>query len=610
MPDTSPQPSAESPPAATGARSPSRWKTLSFWTRAIAALIVVLVASWAVRATDTLTHLAAQVRWSFSSPPSEIYVESPEVYTRERLINERSAEEAWLNDQLKTIDSADLSRTNIVQRLLDSASVKVAESSAPPNDASSPNSAEQKASAKSVGEDASLKLTFDQDFRLRSAYRSLVRQRMIENRLDDRHDLEGNALYILKFDSTVLGIPAFRQRAIVKVGILPPGELHDLTAFEPATVLRALDSDPAIFEYAYANFTHWQRSLQQRMNKELGAEIHKLKSKRLVEYENHDALLEHISAALEGRKVSGVDVQAILESVSSGTYKSQDRQAVSAVMEELYYYLARETVAKVIGDDFLDVSVVVPDQSGVSGPGVRQVLLTSPLTREYVLVTLKFAPELATPPVMEVYPATSNLFITDRSCNLSDQGYPEYFQTLARGDLALWQHFQQQVPAGDDVLASMMDLVNQKLDSPNMAKGVLKANRNPAKKGCEVNIGVWAETGLINFSRRIGRFNTYSYSVLPRENPVSVFNDIASATDAAASLGQVRAGRTQQRSTGGWELRPVLSTFGDTVRVAGGADAGLPAPAGGHDATGGAPRKNGEADTKKVSPRPSRSWVG
>ena len=125
-------------------------------------------------------------------------------------------------------------------------------------------------------------LTFDQNFKLMSAYRNLIRQRMIENRLDDRHDLEGNSLYILKFDSTVLGVPSLNERAVIQVRILPPTELTRLTAREAETILGAVNSHPEILSYTQANYNNWKESLAARMNAILNADLRELRRQPIL----------------------------------------------------------------------------------------------------------------------------------------------------------------------------------------------------------------------------------------------------------------------------------------------------------------------------------------
>ena len=110
-----------------------------------------------------------------------------------------------------------------------------------------------------AADNGSQPLTFDQNFKLMSAYRNLIRQRMIENRLDDRHDLEGNSLYILKFNSTVLGVPSVNERAIIQVKILPPKELGRLTSKNSDDLLESVNSQPDILKYARLNYNNWRR---------------------------------------------------------------------------------------------------------------------------------------------------------------------------------------------------------------------------------------------------------------------------------------------------------------------------------------------------------------
>src|SRR5690606_1734153 len=82
----------------------------------------LFVLAWATGAWDTTKQVSTRLWWVLSPPASAIYVESPEVYTRERLINERSTEEAWLNDQLKLVDRY-VSRANIINKLTDNTNV-------------------------------------------------------------------------------------------------------------------------------------------------------------------------------------------------------------------------------------------------------------------------------------------------------------------------------------------------------------------------------------------------------------------------------------------------------------------------------------------------------
>ena len=75
-------------------------------------------------------------------------------------------------------------------------------------------------------------------FRDKLAYREEIRAEMLENALDDRHDLGGNTAYRLTFGATVLPSEGVRDWAAVNVKISAPGETPQfsnwLAAFERA----------------------------------------------------------------------------------------------------------------------------------------------------------------------------------------------------------------------------------------------------------------------------------------------------------------------------------------------------------------------------------------
>ena len=80
--------------------------------------------------------------------------------------------------------------------------------------ASPPEADKSEASAKAEGESSERQalpapgsdfaFPFDQDFLIRSGIRDAIRQLILENLLDDRHDLTGNSVYGLKFDISVI----------------------------------------------------------------------------------------------------------------------------------------------------------------------------------------------------------------------------------------------------------------------------------------------------------------------------------------------------------------------------------------------------------------------
>ena len=120
--------------------------------------------------------------WPFLTT-GRIYVESPGVYTRERLVNDRYSQDFWLKSQLTLLDqSKDLVRQYRLSRLQAGAAT----------------------TGDAAPEPERVVLAFQDELLLRAAIRDKIRQMILENLLDDRHDLTGNSIYGLKFDTAVV----------------------------------------------------------------------------------------------------------------------------------------------------------------------------------------------------------------------------------------------------------------------------------------------------------------------------------------------------------------------------------------------------------------------
>ena len=173
--------------------------------------------SWPALATLALGLVALHLFGLISIPfppfttTGRIYVDSPEVYTRERLVNDRYDQDFWLRERLKLLDSPEKLRLTVgEERLVGSIGAgtggtvdgdgKALGGGAAPN-----------------GE--SRQLSFEQELRVAAGIRDMIRQQILENMLDDRHDLTGNSVYGLKFDTTVIPGNNTRRRAFVHVSL-------------------------------------------------------------------------------------------------------------------------------------------------------------------------------------------------------------------------------------------------------------------------------------------------------------------------------------------------------------------------------------------------------
>jgi hypothetical protein len=156
----------------------------------------------------------ASLAWLFDVPlpipflttTGRIYVDSPEVYTRERLVNDRYDQDYWLRQQLKILDDREHIQLPVGH---ERRSMEVAAGAS-----ATGSPAEGPGVTSPPG-----RLSFEQEFRIVGGIRDTIRQQVLENMLDDRHDLSGNSVYGLKFDTTVIPGSNTWQRAFVHVRV-------------------------------------------------------------------------------------------------------------------------------------------------------------------------------------------------------------------------------------------------------------------------------------------------------------------------------------------------------------------------------------------------------
>jgi hypothetical protein len=150
--------------------------------------------------------------WPFTTQ-GDIYVDSPEVYTRERLVNDRYDQDFWLRRQLQLLGEVtpeDLASGRFYART---------EFGIGDED----GGAEQLPAASAGGQPGLDGLVFRDRFQVLSGIRDMIRQQILENMLDDRHDLTANSIYGLKFDTTVIPGHNTRDRAFVEITVVPEG---------------------------------------------------------------------------------------------------------------------------------------------------------------------------------------------------------------------------------------------------------------------------------------------------------------------------------------------------------------------------------------------------
>jgi hypothetical protein len=184
------------------------------------------------------------------SPPGAIIVQQPDIYTRERLVNDRFSQEYWLTQQLRateklaedgwfeavqskrgssTTNTATGGLTLIYQPGADGSATPPQAPPASPDAGDSPQ--RQQAPPGEAGTIApNLRTSPIDHFRDMVAYREDVRQELMQTQLDDRHDLAGNTLFRFDFDATVVPTSSISAVAVIVGRVSKPASGSHLSA--------------------------------------------------------------------------------------------------------------------------------------------------------------------------------------------------------------------------------------------------------------------------------------------------------------------------------------------------------------------------------------------
>ncbi len=170
----------------------------------------------------TTVAISAVFAWLYfvyfgHQPGGLILVSPPQVFARERLVNQTFLNDSWLRDRLA---AAEVTR-DILDRSESKASssniaLDVSLSRAPSGDNGSKEMDTANAKHQNLAKHA---VEFSKEFRYRSALRDLIQQKILENQLDDIHDINGNTIIALKFDASVVRNAHSNLKAFIGVGV-------------------------------------------------------------------------------------------------------------------------------------------------------------------------------------------------------------------------------------------------------------------------------------------------------------------------------------------------------------------------------------------------------
>ncbi|MCA1997188.1 MAG: hypothetical protein LDL56_08165, partial [Armatimonadetes bacterium] len=202
---------------------------------AASALLAVLTLAATVLSQGPLHRLYAAVqdevcaatKWELLCPrPGRVILGSPEIYTRERLVDDRLEHINWLNQQLRGLE--DVGREpfralGVITARDQRTSLLAAVGPGDGGGGKAPaTSGQDQQDPRRPAEDIAVATV--SRYRQMSYFRELLRAERTRATLDDRHDIEGNTILQVVFDTTV--VPPANRRGFALVAVRVGGPPH------------------------------------------------------------------------------------------------------------------------------------------------------------------------------------------------------------------------------------------------------------------------------------------------------------------------------------------------------------------------------------------------
>lgn len=179
------------------------WYALTRLLPGVAVIACVLLVTQG-NVKDTVAYLRDFVQGPMA--PGILSLEPPQVYTRERLVNDRFRQANWLENQLDSTNDSDTIDDigRVLSTIRQQTGVDVTISTVAPTvqDTTAPSDGTNVTSVPTAAAMGS----FGQRLVETDKLRSRLRTDLMDTLLDDGHDLEGNTLYRLNFDAVVMPI--------------------------------------------------------------------------------------------------------------------------------------------------------------------------------------------------------------------------------------------------------------------------------------------------------------------------------------------------------------------------------------------------------------------
>jgi hypothetical protein len=167
--------------------------------------------------------------WLNEGSDGQIIVNTPTVYTRQRLVNDRLLQSNWLKNQLEAAEGIEPSgfrtidqvRSQSIDQMIRAGSTirpTVSNGKATGQPDAVAQQSEAKSRLENLEEGRVLPTTIEL-FRAKNNFREIVRGEMMQTQLDDRHDIRNNTIHRLSFDTAILAGTRPDSVAAIKVTI-------------------------------------------------------------------------------------------------------------------------------------------------------------------------------------------------------------------------------------------------------------------------------------------------------------------------------------------------------------------------------------------------------
>ena len=490
-----------------------------------------------------------------------IFVESPEVYTRERLVNDRYEQAFWLEQQLEKLDQSSNFTTARRELAIQMAFDPTAE-------------------AKITALPELSALPFEHEYQIRSALRARIRQSLLENQLDDRHDLTGNSVYGLKFDTSVIPGSNTHDRAYVRVKVSTPDlpnadllptllskSLEDVRrdgvggfgASEESTTQGNQPSDSARdFPEHYEN---WIETIEGSLNSYLDD-------------------ISDISAA-PGGSVKNTSASTKAWVCQTSTLGVEDKRLTTEILAE--------SLSKVLAIDERSVyfpDKLFPDQNRASY-GQVEINLPSPWNR-YITITVADSKKCLNWKHFKVAPLRQYLLVvpdTAASAATDEQFQKLYFQVAAQSleengnktDYSVYaarsgSGGESKWPTREEVerlqLQFQLDEISLKqiLNHRNAYPVCINPFGGAVNDDCKApGQSVIVDVGMYNFARGILESDYYLYTVFPKTDVSGVLERSLVTSSLGLNLGGKSGGIASTEAEMASRLVPSQLSFADEV---------------------------------------------